>query len=203
MAPAAEIWRRLAGQSAAVEREQSEVLAEGAVGVVEGENPVFDFRGKDALARFRRAAADARRRPAPRARPGFECSVQFARVDFGRAEFAGGDVDVGESGARAVTADGRQVVVFVRAEQVRIGGGAGGHNTGDFAFDQLLAGAGFLHLVADGDAITFVDQPRDVTFGGMIRNAAHGDCGPFSLLREVRVISSSRAAVTASSKKSS
>ena len=60
-------------------------------------------------------------------------------------------------------------------EEVGIGSGAGCDDAGDFAAYQFLAGAGFLHLFADGDAIALLDQARDVAFGGVIGHAAHGD----------------------------
>ena len=40
---------------------------------------------------------------------------------------------------------------------------------------SFLAGRGIFHLVADGDAMAFLDEARDVAFGGVIGHAAHGD----------------------------
>jgi hypothetical protein len=70
----------------------------------------------------------------------------------------------------------------VRAQQVRVGRGAGRDDARDFAAHQLLARAGFFHLVADGHAIAAPDQPRDVAFGRMIRHAAHRDGRAFFLV---------------------
>jgi hypothetical protein len=73
----------------------------------------------------------------------------------------------------------------VRAQGQRIGGGAGRDDARDFALDQLLGDRGIFHLVADGYAVALLDEARDVAFGRVIGDAAHGDGAPFSLLREV------------------
>ena len=57
----------------------------------------------------------------------------------------------------------------------RFGGRAGRDYAHDFAADEFFAGAGFLHLIADGYAVPGADQPRDVAFRGVIGNAAHRD----------------------------
>ena len=38
-----------------------------------------------------------------------------------------------------------------------------------------MAELGVFHLVADGDAVALLDEARDVAFGGMERDAAHGN----------------------------
>ncbi len=63
-----------------------------------------------------------------------------------------------------------------------VGGGAGRDDARDFAADELLAGAGFFDLIADGDAIAASDEARDVALGRVIRDAAHGDGRAFFLV---------------------
>ena len=58
---------------------------------------------------------------------------------------------------------------------LQVGGGAGRDHADHFAAHQFFAGAGLLHLVADGDFVAGAQQPRDVGLRGVIRNAAHGD----------------------------
>ena len=82
---------------------------------------------------------------------------------------------MGEAGARADARHRRQVIVLVRAQQVRVDRGAGRDDAGDLALDQLLGQLGIFHLVADGDAIALLDQARDVAFGGVVGDAAHGN----------------------------
>ena len=48
MAPAAATAQWLAGQPAAIEREQMEMIAEGAVGVIEAEDPVVELGAEPA-----------------------------------------------------------------------------------------------------------------------------------------------------------
>ncbi len=117
-----------------------------------------------------------------RASDAFEKVGEFEEVEFGGAEFAGRDVDIGDACASAVARDCGQVVVFVRAEEVGVGRGAGGDDAGDFAADEFLAGAGVFHLVTDRDAVAFADEARDVAFGGVIGHAAHGDGVAFFLV---------------------
>ena len=40
---------------------------------------------------------------------------------------------------------------------------------------SFLASARIFHLVADGDAVALLDEARDVAFGGVVGDAAHGD----------------------------
>ncbi len=105
----------------------------------------------------------------------FEGAGDFLGLHFGDAEFAGGDIDVGDGGARSGTRDGGEEVVLARAHEVGIHRGAGGDDAGDFAADEFLGELGVLDLVADGDAEAFLDEARDVALGGVVGNAAHGD----------------------------
>ena len=105
----------------------------------------------------------------------FERAGEVGGVDFGGAKFAGRNVDMREAGARRPVAERCQVVVLVRAQQMRVGSGAGGDNAGDLAAHQFFTWAGVLHLIADGHAVAFVDEPRDIAFGRVVGNAAHRD----------------------------
>ena len=66
-------------------------------------------------------------------------------------------------------------IVFAGVEDGAVCGGAGGDDADDFAANDFFAGAGLLHLVADGDFEAGADQAGDVAVGGVVRNAAHGD----------------------------
>jgi len=57
-------------------------------------------------------------------------------------------------------------------EQVEVADGAGGDDARHFAFDQF-AGCGLALLLDDGDALTGFDKFADVSFGGVVRDAAH------------------------------
>ena len=75
-----------------------------------------------------------------------------------------------------------QVVVLARAYQVGVHGGTRCHHARDLALHQGLHELGVFHLVADGHAVALLDQARDVTFGGMVGHAAHGDGGALFLV---------------------
>ena len=96
-------------------------------------------------------------------------------IDFRNAKLTRGNIHMSDGAAVSIARDRGQIIVLVRAQQMGIRGGAGRDDASHFAAHQLLRRSGFLHLIADGDAIAFVDQARDVALGGMIRNAAHGN----------------------------
>ena len=100
--------------------------------------------------------------------------------ELGGAEFAGGEIEQGEAGARLLASalrgrvvDGGEVVVALGALR-GIERGAGREDAGDFAADDLLGELGVLHLLADGDAVALMQQAGDVGFDGVVGNAAHG-----------------------------
>src|SRR2546430_16152752 len=97
--------------------------------------------------------------------------------EFGGLEFAGGEIDVGEAYGRAgrMFGDGGQEIIFAGVENGDVGGGAGGDDADNFATNKFLAGAGLLHLIADGDFEAGADAAGDVAVSGVVRNAAHGD----------------------------
>src|SRR5713226_10574858 len=71
--------------------------------------------------------------------------------------------------------NGSEKIVFASVQDGDIRGGTGSDDAHDFTADKLLAGAGLLHLVADGDFETGANEARKVALGGVIRNAAHRD----------------------------
>ena len=89
-----------------------------------------------------------------------------------------------------------EIVVALRALR-GIERSAGREDTGDFAAHDLLRELGVFHLLADGDAVALLQQAADVALYGVVGDAAMGTWRSRS--RAVRVISSSRAAVFASS----
>ena len=89
------------GEAAAIEREQLEVIAQGAVGVVVGEDPVFEFGAHEARAGAFFAGEQgqvAGKEHFARAQV-FERAGHFGGLHVGDLEFAGGDIDVRHGGA--------------------------------------------------------------------------------------------------------
>src|SRR5256885_2386312 len=66
-------------------------------------------------------------------------------------------------------------IIFAGIEDGDIGGGAGGDDPDNFAANDFFAGAGLLHLIADGDFEAGADEACNVAIGSVIRNAAHGN----------------------------
>ncbi len=160
--------QRMGLEAAAVEREQMEVIAQAARGVIGREDPGVHI-GFEAGKGIGRSFRNER----------FACVQSFKRranlggVDLGGAKLAGGDIDVRDARSPIRRHHGRQVVILVRAQHLRVHRGAGRDDAGDLAPDKLGGGAGNFHLIADGDAVALLDQARDVVFGGVIRHAAH------------------------------
>src|SRR5258708_10062212 len=96
---------------------------------------------------------------------------------FCSRELAGGEVHEGQADRRAgrVPGDGREVIIFASVEYGGVGGGAGRYHADDFAANELLAGAGLVHLIADGNLEAAADPPGDVAVSGVVRHAAHGN----------------------------
>jgi hypothetical protein len=83
---------------------------------------------------------------------------------------------------RARWRHGRQVVVLVRTQQAGVHRRTGRHHPRQFALHQRLRQLGIFHLVADGDPVPLLDQPRDVAFRRVIRYAAHRNRRAFLLV---------------------
>ena len=167
------------GEAAAIEGEQLEVIAEGAVGVIVGEDPVFEFGADEARAGAFVAGEEGQVGGEEdfAGAEVFEGAGHFGGVHVGDFELAGGDVDVGDGGAGSVVADGGEEVVLAGTHEGGVHGGAGGDDAHDLALDEALGGFGIFHLVADGDAESFLDETGDVAFGGVEGDSAHGDGG--------------------------
>jgi hypothetical protein len=71
--------------------------------------------------------------------------------------------------------DSGEKIIFASIEDGDVRGGAGSDDADDFAADKLFARTGLLHLFADGDFETGADETRDISFGSVIGNAAHGN----------------------------
>ena len=70
---------------------------------------------------------------------------------------------------------GGEEIILAGIEDGDVGGGAGGDDAGDFAANDLLAGAGLLHLFADGDFEAGANEAGEVNIDGVVRNATHGN----------------------------
>ena len=93
--------------------------------------------------------------------------------ELGDGECTGGMVGAGE----AKTGFFGEVVVAGVVEESQVVDGGGGNDLGDFALYDL-AGLGFGGLLGDGDALVGADEFGDVTLGGVVGNATHGDVVP-------------------------
>jgi len=105
--------------------------------------------------------------------------VGCGAVEFGGAEFSGGEVEQGDCRCWAVFVEGGEEVVLFLAE-CGVECRAGGEDACDFATDDLLGELGVFHLFADGDAETFAQQALQIPFGCVVGDAAHGD-GAFAV----------------------
>ena len=98
------------GEAAAIEREQLEVVAQGAVGVIVGEDPVFEFGAHETRpgALFADEEGEVGGEENFAGAEVFEGAGDFGGVHVGDFEFAGGDIDVGDGGAGSVRARRRR-----------------------------------------------------------------------------------------------
>src|SRR6266853_583214 len=70
---------------------------------------------------------------------------------------------------------GSEKIVFASVEEGDVRSGTRRYDTYHLAAHELFARTGQFHLIADGDLEARADQARDIAFGGVIRNAAHGN----------------------------
>ena len=95
------------GQAAAIERQQLEVVAQRAVGVILGEDPLFQLGAHEARRAAERSSAGEQRQIAGKQHLAraqlFQRAGHLGRVQFGHAEFARGDIHVGHGRARRPT----------------------------------------------------------------------------------------------------
>ena len=106
------------GQTAAIEREQFEVIAQRAVGVVVGKDPVFEFGAHEARsgAFFAGEQREVRWKEDFARAHVFERAGHFGGRHVGDLEFAGGNVHVRHPGTCSMIADGGEEVVLPRAD---------------------------------------------------------------------------------------
>jgi len=176
-------------EAEASEFSDAELFAEKTLGVVAVEDPVFEAGFHTASAVEKRVFGGFKKllRARKKSFAGMEELEFVAKIVFGaRAlefsgeKFSGGKVDEGEADVVAVAAgsvlgNGGEEIIFAGVEDGNVGGGAGGDDARNFAAHEFLAGAGLLHLFADGDFEAGADKAGDVTVSGVIRDAAHGD----------------------------
>ncbi len=93
---------------------------------------------------------------------------------FSGAEVSGREIEIGKAGGVASGVNGGEIVVLTGIEG-RIDRGAGGEDARDIAADDLFGELWVFELIADGDAEPLAEKARDVTFGGVPGNTAHGD----------------------------
>ena len=102
--------------------------------------------------------------------------------EFGEGEFACGVVGAGETVTElfsgADLAGGGEVVVLGVVEEGEVVDGGGGDDLCNLAFDDLT-GFGFGCLFGEGDAFASFDEFGDVSSGGMVWDAGHGDVVAF------------------------
>ena len=92
---------------------------------------------------------------------------------------AGGDVHPRESAAIRVGTpeQGPEIGMPLGLEADVLNGGPGRVDAGDGTLDKPLGGSGVFDLIAEGDLVALVQELADVAFGGMPRDAAHGNGG--------------------------
>ena len=124
---------------------------------------------------------------------------------FGRSEFAGREIEQRDahngwrgafSPAIAALKGPRHIHIrwrhrhderrLARVEVPRVGQRPRRDDADDFALDDALRLARIFDLLADGDAESFLDEPRDVAVDGVVRHAAHRDAAAVRVLRPRR-----------------
>ena len=90
-------------------------------------------------------------------------------------EVAGRHVEQRHAGGGTAAAERHQEVVGGARQVGAVGQRAGRHHAHHVAVEQLLARASALHLLADGDLLAGLHQPRDVAVGRVVRDAGHRD----------------------------
>src|SRR6266566_1130897 len=71
--------------------------------------------------------------------------------------------------------DRREKIIFAGVEDCAVGSSTRGDDPHHFAAHEFLARTWLFHLIANRDLEAGANQARDVAFGGVVRNAAHGN----------------------------
>jgi hypothetical protein len=100
-----------------------------------------------------------------------------------RGELAGGQIEQRHARAVGAGCDRQQEGWLACVEVAGVEQRAGREHPHDLALDDALGPARVLHLLADGDAIAFADQPREVCVERVIGEAAHRDGAARRILR--------------------
>ena len=149
-----------AGAAHAVERGHGKVLAQRALAGARVEMP-------DVL----HAARDPGRHQADVAAVGhddlgrfeaFEHVGQVRRGDLAEREFAGREVEPGDSHCALVVHQSHQECIGFFRQQALVGDGAGGDHAHYLALDRALAGGRVANLLANGDGFTELDEARQM-----------------------------------------
>src|SRR6266446_3583152 len=114
-----------------------------------------------------------RRRQEDLGRPADERRVDQLGAALADPELAGRDVREGEPERAPGLDERQQEVVGGALEEGGVRHGAGGDDPDDLATQELLAAAGSLHLLAEGNLLPRPDQPRDVRLGRVMGDARH------------------------------
>src|SRR5208283_3010635 len=164
----------------------TKLFAEDAFGVIALEDPIFEA-GFDAASAIKERNFGGFKELLRAREKGFPGAVELEFIaqgffgmradEFGGQEFAGGEIHEGQAddGERGIVGGGGEEIVFAGVEDGDVGGGAGSDDAGDFAANKLFAGAGLLHLFADGDFEAGADEASEIGIGGVVRNATHGN----------------------------
>ena len=106
----------------------------------------------------------------------------FVSAKFRGAKIAGGKVHQGQTRRSVAPHHRSQIVVLPRLQHLRINGRARRHHARDLALDELFGHAGVFHLVANRHPEAPPDELGDITFGRVVRHAAHGNGRAFLLV---------------------
>ena len=102
----------------------------------------------------------------------------LAVVELGDGEFTSGVVGASKSELLLLGGssdeDAGEIVVPGIVEEGEVVDGGGGDDLGNFAFDDF-PGFGRGRLLGDGDTLVGADEFGDVSLGGVVGDAAHGD----------------------------
>ena len=99
-------------------------------------------------------------------------ALGIVALKFGRTKFAGREIQCREAESISSPRHASQEIIFFRAE-MHVSRGAWRKHTRDLALYQRLGNARIFHLFADGDLKSLADQLGNVTFGRVVRHAAH------------------------------
>ena len=96
-------------------------------------------------------------------------------------EFACSYIDIGDAHLLPIGNDSHKVVVRLPLQQPRLNHSARGYNTNNVPLHQPLC-FGLAELLADGDLMSLVYQPRQIVIQGMTRDPRHRDALPLAHL---------------------